>query len=266
MIWTVKLNTIFLIQPSVKQHTTHCPHFSHWAHCAHCAQCAQFMWWQNTCLARITHGGPKAISDANSIFPPFPPALALFLPHYFFFYWFCVLILSSFSSLSDDFSPAGSNMSLHWVAMTCESVMQVTSGTTVTLSVGKWSLEPGRSCTVRWSSLWSSCRRPSPSWPPPSPPSLRAGPSTCHAPPSVDHLLRRYFGVFTFSFIVISIIKPFINFTDITSSIFNPLSRYKNGGEVVEEGSVFTGGRTRTEPSSNVLTVLPRKEVSRGRC
>lgn len=37
---------------------------------------------------------------------------------------------------------------------------------------------------------------------------------------------------------------------------------YKDGSEDGEEGSVFTPGRTRTEASSAVLTVVPRKEVS----
>ena len=79
----------------------------------------------------------------------------------------------------------------------------------------------------------------------------------------MDHPLLRYFGGFTIavSVIIISIIPSSIDVTYITAIIFNIVSRYKNGGEVVEEGSVFTGGRTRTEPSSNVLTVLPRKEV-----
>lgn len=36
---------------------------------------------------------------------------------------------------------------------------------------------------------------------------------------------------------------------------------YKDGGELVE-GSTFLPGRTRTEPSSAVLSVVPRKEVT----
>ena len=36
---------------------------------------------------------------------------------------------------------------------------------------------------------------------------------------------------------------------------------YKDGSADVEEGSVFKAGRTRTEPSSALLTVVPKKEV-----
>ena len=37
---------------------------------------------------------------------------------------------------------------------------------------------------------------------------------------------------------------------------------YKDGATKVEEGTVFKAGRTRTEPSSALLTVVPKKEVS----
>ena len=41
---------------------------------------------------------------------------------------------------------------------------------------------------------------------------------------------------------------------------------YKDGATEVEEGSVFKAGRTRTEPSSALLTVVPKKEVSQFSC